>query len=236
MFVEGWTPSERQPLPALHGRFLAGLGDLVVSAPGSVALSRKPLDVACHPPLPERLRLYIFNCTDHPSERKAGDYRIQLRLPGQQHRQRGKLQMDSDCMVLLAGYVAEFDVFVLWDANAHAEFPYSKGIQVAAPTVHEAAIRGHSEQRRDVRGSGYSERVLAIRADRMVDGLRRREELTRLSLLGTEPQAHHVYVRLSDNRHRRRSDISRCHWSEGDPCAARPVSSRTRRGCRCIVR
>ncbi len=189
MVVEGWTPSERQPLSVLHDRFLAGLGDLVVTAPSSLALTRKPLEVVCRPPLPERLRLYMFNCTDHPSERKAGDYRIQLRLPGQQRRQRGELHLDADSLVLLAGYVAEFDVFVLWDANAHAEFPYSKGIQVGAPTVHQAAIQGHSEQRRDVRGSGYSERVLAIRADRLVDGLRRREELTRISLLDTEPRA-----------------------------------------------
>jgi hypothetical protein len=85
---------------------------------------------------------------------------------------------------LLAGYVAEFDVFVLWDANAHSEFPYSKGVQVGAPTVHKAAIYGQSEQRRDVRrGGGYPEQVLAVRTDHLLTGLRRREELTQLSLL-----------------------------------------------------
>jgi hypothetical protein len=131
--------------------------------------------------------LYIFNCTDHPSERKAGDYRIQLRLPGQARRQRAQLCLEAGWLVLLAGYVAEFDVFVLWDPHAHAEFPYSKGVQVAAATVHEAAIRGHSQQRRDVRVRGYPEQVVAVRADRLVDGLRLRQELIQASLLATDP-------------------------------------------------
>jgi hypothetical protein len=183
--MEGWTPSERQSLASLHDRFLAGLMDRVAARPPAHAFTGKPLDVACRPPLPELVRLYIFNCTDHPSERRAGDYRIQLRLPGQQRRQRGHLRLEPGWLVLLAGYVAEFDVFVFWDPHAHAEFPYSKGVQVAAATVHEAAIRGHGRQRRDVRGNGYPEQVLAVRADRLIDGVRMRQELTQASLLAT---------------------------------------------------
>jgi hypothetical protein len=183
--VENWTPSEKQPLSALYRRFTDGLGNAVITELDLAVAARKPLDLHCRPPLPPRVRLYIFNCTDHPSERKAGDYRIQLRLPGQPRRARGQLSMEAGVLVLLAGYVAEFDVFVLWDAHAHQEFPYSKGIQVASRTVHEAAIRGQSEQRRGVRVSGgYPEQVLAVRTDQLVAGIRRREELTRESLLG----------------------------------------------------
>lgn len=184
-----WVPRERQPLTALYRRFLAGLGDHVVASPPEQLLASKPLDVACRPPLPEQIRLYIFNCTDHPSERRAGDYRIQLRLPGQQRRQRGRLCQEAGWLVLLIGYVAEFDVFVLWDPHAHAEFPYSKGVQVAAATVHQAAILGHSLQRRDIRVRVYPEQVLAVRADRLVDGLRMRQELTQASLLASDPAA-----------------------------------------------
>jgi hypothetical protein len=178
-------------LPTLHRRFIEGLADTVITDPATISLATKPLDLRCRPPLPRNVRLYVFNCTDHPSERKAGDYRIQLRLPGQQRRERGRLDMQPGVLVLLAGYVAEFDVFVFWDANAHQEFPYSKGIQVGAHTVHEAAIRGLSEQRRDVRGGGgYAESVLAVRTDHLPGGLRRREELTRQSLLdpGVPPE------------------------------------------------
>jgi hypothetical protein len=174
-------------LPALHRRFVAGLGDVVATDLAGAPMTTKPLDLECRSPLPRNLRLYVFNCTDHPSERKAGDYRIQLRLPGQARRERGRLAMEAGVLVLLAGYVAEFDVFVFWDAHAHQEFPYSKGIQVAAHTVHEAAIRGQSEQRRDVRGGGgYAESVLAVRTDHLPSGLRRREELTRQSLLDSD--------------------------------------------------
>lgn len=156
----------------------------MITDPATLSLTNKPLDLECRSPLPRNLRLYVFNCTDHPSERKAGDYRIQLRLPGQPRRERGQLAMQAGVLVLLAGYVAEFDVFVFWDANAHQEFPYSKGIQVGAHTVHAAAIRGQSEQHRDVRGGGrYPESVLAVRTDHLLAGLRRREELTRQSLL-----------------------------------------------------
>ena len=177
--------SERQPASVLHERFVAALGDHVVTPPTAQSLQQKPIEIECRPPLPTRLRLYVFNCTDHPSERKAGDYRIQLRLPGQKKRQRGQLKMDGDSLVLLAGYVAEFDVFVLWDARAHASFPYSKGIQVGASTVHQAAIKGHWSQVRGLRKESYLEQVLAVRTDRLVEGLRLREELTRSSLLGS---------------------------------------------------
>jgi hypothetical protein len=181
--VGGWVPSERQSLQSLHQRFCMGLGELLITDLSATSLETKPLDLACRSPLPPHLRLYVFNATDHPSERKAGDYRIQLRLPGQQHRQRGQLDQEPGVFLVLAGFVAEFDVFVLWDTHAHQDFPYSKGVQVAATTVHQAAIRGHAEQTRDVRGSGYREQVVVTRSDRLVDGLQRREELSRIGLL-----------------------------------------------------
>ncbi|GAA3144399.1 hypothetical protein GCM10010530_75050 [Kribbella aluminosa] len=175
-------------MPALYRRFVDALGDSVMNDLDPESAMSKPLDLVCQPPLPRNVRLYVFNCTDHPSERKAGDYRIQLRLPGQKRRQRGELALDPGVLVLLAGYIAEFDIFVFWDANAHSEFPYSKGIQVSAATVHQAAIHGQSDQRRDVRrNGGYPEHVVAVRADRLLSGLQRREELTRLSLLGDPP-------------------------------------------------
>lgn len=184
MAVGEWVPSEKQSLQSLHRRFCAGLGDSLITDMSAASLKTKPLDLICRSPLPPRIRLYVFNATDHPSERKAGDYRIQLRLPGQERRHRGQLAMEPGVLLLLAGFVAEFDVFVMWDANAHQNFPYSKGIQVAATTVHQAAILGHAEQTRDVRGSGYREEVVAARTDRLVSGLQRREELSRIALLG----------------------------------------------------
>ena len=180
-----WTPGEKQSLPVLYERFVSGLGAAVITNLNSIPATVKPLDLRCRPPLPPSLRAYIFNCTDHPSERRPGDYRIQLRLAGQRRGQRGKLALDPGVLVLLAGYVAEFDVFVLWDAIAHSEFPYSKGIQVGASAVHYAAVHGIGSQRRDVRGNGtrYGEHVVTVRTDRLSEGVLSRERLTLRSLL-----------------------------------------------------
>src|SRR5262245_725301 len=97
--VAGWTPSEKQPLPRLYRRFVDALGDTVLVQPCIDGYPSKPLDLTCRPPLPRRVRLYVFNCTDHPSERKAGDYRIQLRLPGQQKKQRGRLALEPGFLI-----------------------------------------------------------------------------------------------------------------------------------------
>ncbi len=186
-----WTPSEKQSLPVLHERFVNGLGAAVITDLKSIPATVKPLDLRCRPPLPPNLRVYVFNCTDHPSERRPGDYRIQLRLAGQRRGQRATLALDPAVLVLLAGYIAEFDVFVLWDANAHSEFPYSKGVQVGAPAVHYAAVHGVGSQRRDVHGNGsrYVEHVVTVRSDRLPEGVLSREKLTLRSLLGQADSA-----------------------------------------------
>lgn len=109
-----------------------------------------------------------------------------MHLSGQLSGQRGSFDHRPGAMVLVAGFVAEFEVFVLWDAHAHPSFPNFKGVQVASSTVHGAAIRGLAEQVREVRSSGYREHVVAARANRLADGVRRRQELTRTSLLGAD--------------------------------------------------
>ena len=187
--VGKWHPSERLDVVELHGRFVEALGSAVERAPTPDQLRRKPLDLWCCDQLPPNVRTYLFNCTDHPSERNAGDYRIQLHVPGQKRRQRGNFAHAAGVLVLVVGFVSEFDVFVLWDAHAHPNFPYSKGVQVASGTVHRAAYHGVAEQPREVRSVGYLEKVIAARTDRLVEGVRRRQELTHESLLGAEQPA-----------------------------------------------
>lgn len=186
MPVKDWTPSERLPLASLHQRFGDGLRDKLITDLSATDLASKPLELRCKAPLPPQLCVYLFNCTDHPSERRAGDYRIQLRVPGQKPRERGWLKQQPGSLLLLGGYVTEFDVFVFWDANAHQGFPNSKGIQVAASTIHMAAIRGIAEQARGLRAGGHAERVVAARGDRLIEGVRRREELSRLALMSPD--------------------------------------------------
>ncbi len=182
----GWHPSELLDAAELHRRFVQALGDAVLQVPDAPDLRRKPLDLRGRHQLPPHLRAYLFNCTDHPSERDAGGYRIQLHVPGQKKRERGEFAHVAGVLVLVVGFVSAFDVFVLWDAYAHRNFPNSKGVQVASSTVHGAAIHGLAEQPRDVRSAGYREQVIAARADKLVEGVRRRQELTHESLLGED--------------------------------------------------
>lgn len=185
--VDPDTPA-RWSLVALHRRFCKGLGDRLVEMPTESAMNVKPLDLRTGSPLPPRVRLYVFNATDHLSERRAGDYRIQLRLPGQKPKSRGRLDESTGSMLVLAGYISEFDIFVLWDSRAHSDFPYSKGVQVAASTVHEAAINGMSVQSRSIRSVGVTEHVVVVRADELVRGMLRRDELSRDDLLADDPR------------------------------------------------
>ena len=180
----------RLTVPQLHSTFTAALSAAVAAGSDGADPGSKPLDLICGPPLPRQLRVYLFNATDHPSERKPGDYRIQMRLPGQRAGERGRLVVPTSGLLLLAGFVSEFRVFVLWDASAHEEFPYSKGVQVGASTVHQAAITGLMEQQRNIRSAGRREVVVAARHDRLVAAIQRRDELTRQTLLrdSDEPQ------------------------------------------------
>lgn len=183
--VPGWKSSVRLSSPELYERFVSSLGPELVSCPLSTPKSLKPFELACESPLPPVIRVYLFNCTEHPSERRQGDYRIQLKLPGQRKRERGSLALDPGVFVLLAGYAADFDIFILWDANVHSDFAHSKGVQVRGGTIHRAAIRGTETQRRRVRpGSGsYIEQIVAARPDRLVEGILQRRRLTQESLL-----------------------------------------------------
>ncbi|WP_299039882.1 hypothetical protein [uncultured Pseudokineococcus sp.] len=170
-------------VPQLHSTFTDALASVLAAGGDPANTGSKPLDLTCGPPLPRQLRVYLFNATDHPSERKSGDYRIQMRLPGQRAGERGQLDVPAQGLLLLAGYVSEFNVFVLWDASAHEQFPFSKGVQVGASTVHQAAITGLMEQGRTIRSAGRQEVVVAARHDHLVAAIQRRDELTREILL-----------------------------------------------------
>ena len=75
----------------LHRRLLAALGTHVIEPPGPGSLKLKPLLLALEPPLPPSAAFFVYLTTDHPSERSAGDYRIQVILPGHARSRRAHL-------------------------------------------------------------------------------------------------------------------------------------------------
>jgi hypothetical protein len=172
----------------LHERIVEALAQDVRSLPSASDLATKPLTLDLVAPLPPRVRFYAYLATSHPAERSPGDYRIQVILPN--HRRGGRQRFDrSDgALPILIGYVPELDVHVLWDADVHdyaGGLTYSKGVQVHAATIYQAAARGIAQQQRRTRAGGRAvgEIVIATRRSRLSEALCLRRELSLDALL-----------------------------------------------------
>lgn len=171
--------TERVPQAELHRRFIRALGAGVRS---HTDLEQKPLEADLITPLPSRVRLYIFNATRPPGGRPVGEHKVQLIVPGQKRGQRASFDQTGGRIVLLAGYAAEEDVFVLWDAGLYTDFAWSRNVQVKATTIIEATAGKIAEQERRLRpagGDAVTETLLACPPARLADALVRRVEITR---------------------------------------------------------
>lgn len=131
----------RRPTPELHRRFKDALGDVVVRADADDV---EVLTLELAPPLPERLRVYLYNATNPPGGRSAAnpEHKIQLRVPNQGRADIGNFDWTDDRQALLAGYAELHDVFILWDAALHRDFAWSKNAQVKTEAVESAANAG----------------------------------------------------------------------------------------------
>jgi hypothetical protein len=79
-----------------------------------------------------------------------GERKIQLIVPGQRRSERGNLDHGGGRIVLLVGYEADADVFILWDAGTYRNFAYSMNVQVNAETIF-AAYSGKVELQKRLR-------------------------------------------------------------------------------------
>ena len=171
--------TERVSQTELHRRFLDALEGAVRS---HSALDRKPLEADLAPPLPSRIRLYIFNATRPPGGRPLGEHKVQLILPGQRRGDRASFDQSGGRIVLLSGYAAEENVFVIWDAGLYADFAWSRNVQVKSETLIRATAGKIAEQERRLRpahGNAVTETLLACPPTRLADALTRRVEITR---------------------------------------------------------
>jgi len=107
-----------------------------------------------------RARFYLWTVTHvESSDRPADEFKIQLILPGQARGDRGALDLDAVPTFLL-GYSPDFGVFVAWEARFHADFSYSKAVQVQEKLLSEARRTGWAvASPRTMRGSGGDEEV-----------------------------------------------------------------------------
>lgn len=174
--------TERVSQQELHRRFADALGRSVRS---HSPFERKPLELDLAPPLPGRVRVYLFNATRPPGGRPLGEHKVQLIVPGQGRGVRGTFDHSEGRIVLLAGYAAEEDVFILWDGGLYSDFAWSRNVQVKAETIIEASAGKLSVQERRLRpadGPAVTETLLAAPPSLLADAIVRRIELTRQRL------------------------------------------------------
>ena len=122
----------------LHDRFVAAVGSQALVDASTDASGE--LVVELRPPLPARIRVYIYNATNPPGGRSTPEHKIQLTR--QRRGGRGRLAGSGGDLVLICGYVAEHDVFVFWDAGLRIDFAYSTNLQVRTTNVEAAATSG----------------------------------------------------------------------------------------------
>jgi hypothetical protein len=167
----------------MHERLIAALGRCVLRHGPT---SAKPLEIDLGGQLPVRIRVYMFNATRPPGGRPTGEHKVQLIVPGQRRGERGSFDHGDDRVVLLVGYVAEEDVYVLWDAGLYSNFAWSRNVQVKVETIIEATAGKLATQFRQLRpaeGPAIVETLLAAPTERLAEAVDTRIQLSRQRLI-----------------------------------------------------
>ena len=130
--------TDRLSTTELHDRFVAAVGpSALVDASTD---DSGELVVELRPPLPSRVRVYIYNATNPSGGRSTPEHKIQL--TSQSRGGRGTFDWSGVDFVLVCGYAADHDVFVFWDAALRIDFAYSTNLQVRTTNVEAAAASG----------------------------------------------------------------------------------------------
>ena len=152
--------ANRLPQDELQRRLVAALGVSVLRI--HTPLDAKPFELDLAPPLPHRVRVYMYNATRPPGGRPLGEHKIQLMVPGKGRGERASFDHGDGRIVLLIGYAADEDVFILWDAGLYSDFAWSRNVQVKAGDNH----RGIRWETRHARASTFAPQLGGRRSKR----------------------------------------------------------------------
>ena len=175
--------TDRLSKAELHDRFVAAIGPSAVAAAGMDASGE--LVVELRPPLPNRVRVYIYNATNPPGGRPTREYKIQL--TGQRRGERGEFDWSGIDFVLLCGYAVEHDVFVFWDAALRLDFAYSTSLEVQAANVEAAAASGERVRQHRRLKTGM-EVVICTPGQLVIQAIEERATSGEVRLRGAGPQ------------------------------------------------
>lgn len=168
----------------LHQHFVDSLGANNITSSGP--LKDKPLLLNLRPPLPEKVRVYLYNATRPPGGRPLGEHKAQLIVPGQARGVRGNFDNSDGRLVLLVGYVQSDDIFILWDSGLYSDFAWSRNVQAKMATVISAVAGNIATQKRKLRRPDRyeaTEELVASRSDLLVKAIIKRVLLTRKRII-----------------------------------------------------
>lgn len=151
----------------LHEAFLLPLKGCLV---GHGSLAEKPLTIDLALPYPPRLRVYMYSLVGGVGEKSRREYKIVLRVRKQKDGEVKSFDYSYGRMVLVVGYRADLDVFVLWDPSLHSKFTAGVNLQVKDVTVHSAAATGRADQLRTL-ANGAKEIVIACQTSGLLNAI-----------------------------------------------------------------
>lgn len=119
---------------ALQKQFVEALSDNVI---WHSDYSERPLLVDIVEPIRTRIVVYLFPATNPPGGRKPDEYKFNLAVPNQNRGQKGNFDSGAG-IVILASYVEDLDIFVLYDPEKHKDFAYNANVQCKSDLLYGA--------------------------------------------------------------------------------------------------
>lgn len=187
-FEAAYRPSGHGSRTYLHRALLRALGPALDRLPSEAEIKQKPLVVDLALPLPSQLRLYVYEATQHHSERQVGTFKIQLTTglaPEDDRAGRWHFDRRDGVRPVVMGYVPDLRVFILWDADLHdlgEGFAWSKNVQAPPDVVWGAVAKGIEVGERRMKKPLVTERIVAARPPYLAEALRQRIRLSNETL------------------------------------------------------
>ena len=173
---------EKMRVPELHTVLLEALDGHITK---HSSIEEKPLAIELKEIPSLVFEIYLFNITNPPGARQAGECKSQLIFPGQKRGTRWEFNHQLNKVTILAGFaqmLGDIDTgaFVFWELAKHEKPAYSANIQVSLDTLLETL--SNPVFRKKKRGNGEWE--IVCRRDKAFDGLLLRRETDRNIMLG----------------------------------------------------
>lgn len=167
--------SDKLSVVELHTVLLSALGEHIEWHDD---IAEKPLIVKLAQPYSWKLKIYLYNCTNPPGARQAGECKSQIILPGQLRGTRGRFETEPDAITLLMGYsqfLGDDDegAFVIWELRKHMDFAYSANVQVSLAVLLETITNPLFSRKK--RGNG--EWIVVCRPKMLYQAIKMRENI-----------------------------------------------------------